>query len=57
MGAKIQAKLDEIVSKMNALKGGETDHIEADDLLCEALKLLGQNELVEAFNKIGKWYA
>lgn len=35
----------------------ELDHMSADDLLCEALILLGWGSLVEAFERVDKWYA
>lgn len=35
----------------------EGTHIEADKILCEVLKTLGQGELVEEFEKLEKWYA
>lgn len=35
----------------------EGTHIEADKILCEVLKILGQGELVEEFEKLEKWYA
>jgi len=61
MDANTQAKLDEIEGEMDGL-GSESDdpesnHLEADNLLCEALVLLGQNQLVDFFRKVAKWYA
>lgn len=35
----------------------ETAHSEADDILCDVLKLLGYEDIVEAWDKVGKWYA
>ena len=35
----------------------EGTHIEADKILCEVLKTLGQGELVEEFEKLEKCYA
>lgn len=37
----------------------ESDHIRADELLCEALRQLGGNDIAEAFEAAGKnfWYA
>ena len=29
----------------------------ADNLLCEALEIYGEQELTELFYKVGKWYA
>lgn len=35
----------------------EMGHVYADQALCELLRELGFDEIVEAYNKIGKWYA
>ena len=35
----------------------ERTHIEADKILCEVLKTLGQSELVKEFENLEKWYA
>lgn len=35
----------------------ETAHIKADDILCELLKDLGFNDLVDEYNNISKWYS
>ena len=35
----------------------ELRHIEADQLLCHALSLLGYGEGVRIFDEISKWYA
>jgi len=48
---------EEYIIEMKKLSGGEGDHIDADNLLCEFLEDLGYTELVKAFEKIGKWYA
>lgn len=32
-------------------------HVNADDILCDLLKLLGYEDVVVEYNKIGKWYA
>ena len=34
----------------------ELGHVKADALLCEFLTDLGYTELVDAYNKISKWY-
>ena len=53
------------MKKENAIKelkeladGGDpySNHVRADEILCELLTELGCNEVVEAFNKIRKWY-
>jgi hypothetical protein len=35
----------------------EIGHSKADGLLCEALEILGQEELVEEFYMVDKWYS
>ena len=35
----------------------EDAHIEADQILCDILDMLGYHDIVEAYNSIEKWYA
>lgn len=35
----------------------EVAHSRADDLLCDLLKELGFKEVVDVYDKVGKWYA
>lgn len=35
----------------------EVVHAHADDLLCDVLRTMGQHSLVDAYEKVGKWYA
>lgn len=35
----------------------ELDHIIADNIVAKALQMLDQNELVEEYEKIHKWYS
>jgi hypothetical protein len=35
----------------------EYNHIEADEILCDLLKDLGYQDLVNKFRKLKKWYA
>ena len=35
----------------------EEAHYNADYILCQVLEKLGLEEVVEIYNKIGKWYA
>ena len=54
------ADLKELCEQMKALQDNwdiEEAHGMADDILCEALKQLGYNELVELYEKIEKWYS
>lgn len=60
---------EELVKRMRAIldgtheytggeyRGGHEDHITADDLLCETLRLLGYGELVDVYEQIPKWYS
>ena len=46
--------------QMEALQNNwdiEETHGKADDILCEVLRKLGYNRLVELYEKIDKWYA
>jgi hypothetical protein len=38
---------------------GDTEiaHGVADDVICELLEALGYSDVVEAYNKVDKWYA
>lgn len=57
MKEKLQA---EYVEKMKGcVENGDTEaaHGDADDLLCEFLRKLGYNELVEKYLEVNKWYA
>lgn len=53
----------EVVDRLNALNGHdqEADHVEADSLLKDALRLVGGHEVADAFNaasdRVGFWYA
>lgn len=52
-----------IIDEIRALKGRdkERDHCDADDLLCEALRLLGGGDVADAYEaaceRVGFWYA
>lgn len=50
----------EVVSKLKELQGcfdTESNHILADEILCDLLTQLGYNTVVQEFKKIDKWYA
>lgn len=52
--------IEDYIDRIRALANNrdtEGTHIEADKILCEVLKTLGQGELVEEFEKLEKWYA
>lgn len=53
-------EIDAIVAKMekaNRTLDTEEGHIEADHILCVLLRKLGYGEVVDAWNKVPKWYA
>ncbi len=55
-----QEFLSDILGEMIALRDDcdiEYSHGKADDLLCEALKSFGCEELVKAGQELDKWYA
>ncbi len=35
----------------------EVAHSQADDVLCSLLRFYGHDDVVEAWEKVGKWYA
>ena len=54
--------MKELIARMEALNDSgdqEVNHIEADAILCEAIRSLGSegDELVEAFKELTKWYS
>lgn len=56
----VDQKADENLQKMKALEGItdlESSHWDADEILCDMLNSMGFNELVDAYNKLDKWYA
>ena len=53
-------RLDEIVKRLGQLENSrdeELAHSEGDQLLLEALRLLGQSSIADAFERIPRWYA
>lgn len=53
---------EEIIAQLEGWtrpEGGDCEiaHIEADALLCELLRQLGYGDVVEAWEKVEKWYA
>ena len=49
-----------VVNKLKELQGvfdTESNHILADQILCDLLTRLGYNKVVQEFKKIDKWYA
>lgn len=48
-------KLEEIAEQSDA--DPETAHVKADSILCQCLVELGHKEIVDAYDKVYKWYA
>ena len=60
----MEEKIIDIKRRMHIIKIGqekhsdkECDHIEADNLLCELLELLGHQDIVDEFYELDLWYA
>lgn len=57
----IDQKLNEatlhILRKLCKTGDQEMDHVRADDALCDLLRSLGYDDVVDAFEAVGKWYA
>ena len=51
---KFIKELKELSKNDNAI---EINHITADNILCEVLRLLDCDEIVKEYDKISKWYA
>lgn len=61
--AKQARTIEEVIKRLNALDGAdkESDHLEADSLLLDALLIAGRSDVVTAFQDArtawGFWYA
>ena len=53
---KFPRELEELI-KLRYNSDTEDAHVRADDLLCDILEQLGEDEIVKAFQGIKKWYA
>jgi hypothetical protein len=52
--------VDELISLLKVLQEDddtESDHMIADDIVLKALRILGQDELVDEYEKVEKWYS
>jgi hypothetical protein len=48
------------IRELEALQGNadyEATHSRADDILCKVIKILGYEDIVAAWDRVGKWYA
>ena len=60
MSEHVKLTPEEALAKMREaerMDDNEVAHGLADDLLCAVLRYYGQDELVEVYNSVGKWYA
>jgi len=51
---------EEAIQELRDLQVGgdiESEHWQADEILCRVLKSLGETEIVEEWLKVEKWYA
>ena len=55
--SRIDRKYIEQLEEVQKLDNKEIAHREADAILCEFLRALTYTEVVDAYEKIGKWYA
>ena len=56
----IDSKAAEALGQMKELVKNddyEIAHSRADDVLCDLLRTMGFNELVDVYDQVGKWYA
>lgn len=52
--------VDELIPLLKVLQEDddtETDYIIANDIIVKALRMLGQDELVDEYEKVDKWYS
>jgi hypothetical protein len=55
LAAHVKSQLTAIISERQW--DIEQDHVIADKLLCDLLTALGQQEIVDLYDKVDKWYA
>lgn len=51
---------DDVLADLARLKdedGYESAHIEADNLMMEFARIMGRDDITDAFDAVGKWYA
>ena len=47
----------ELLTRINEVCDQEMAHVYADEILCTLLRNMGHNDIVDAYDNIGKWYA
>lgn len=53
-------KIQQAINQLKELQSGadiESEHGQADDILCDLLDFLGYKAVVDEYNKVDKWYA
>lgn len=55
---KEQEQLDSILEQMKEIDDSDpmSGHITGDELLMQALRVLGQDELVDAYENLTRWF-
>lgn len=53
---RFQRELEELI-KLRYNSDTEVAHVRADNLLCDILEQLGEDEILKAYRSIEKWYA
>ena len=49
--------IEDLLTRIDAVCDQELAHVYADDVLCSLLRSLGYNDIVDAYDEIGKWYS
>ena len=57
LAKKYEGELLQVIGSVNRDHDKEDAHIKADNILCNLLKELGFEKLVELYRKVPKWYA
>jgi len=57
MNLELQQKYVKLLEEQHPNNDYESAHSNADGLLCDLLLELGYDEVVEAWDGVGKWYA
>lgn len=47
----------DILTRINKICDTEMAHVYADRVLCTLLRNMGHNDIVDAYDNIGKWYS
>ena len=47
----------ELLTRIDEVCDQEMAHVYADEVLCTLLRNMGHNDIVDAYDNIGKWYS